>query len=296
MGFAVGRAVSLAATLVGQRAGFAYAAPTCTRVASQWAVVFSAECTQWFKQMGRTRGSEPESCTQEFTGAVMVESFPWNDAVVIVDNETPGDDISLQPEEDVVKYGSGIVIMQTSWDMNDERMWQPRTSSSAHRVYSEVEYIASDENNYLDFDLSVHFEPDNSRNNSAMRSLTAVPTAEVDETDVEEFIEEVFTVPSLAEDESGEGTMYHPTYVYSYEQESYDFSYGFELEDLDSYSFEFVDTASEAGMGSSMYSSSFSYSFNHGDYSYSLEGGRESERVPPNAVQSVTSMDVSECT
>ena len=45
-----------------------------------------------------------------------VEAFPWNDAVVVVDNETPGEDFSLQPEqEDMVKYGSGIVIMQTSW-------------------------------------------------------------------------------------------------------------------------------------------------------------------------------------
>ena len=45
----------------------------------------------------------------------MVDNFPWNDAVVVVDNETPADDFSLQPAQDVVKYGSGIVIMQTSW-------------------------------------------------------------------------------------------------------------------------------------------------------------------------------------
>lgn len=44
-----------------------------------------------------------------------VDAFPWNDAVVVVDNESPGEDFSVQPEQDVVKYGSGIVIMQTSW-------------------------------------------------------------------------------------------------------------------------------------------------------------------------------------
>lgn len=45
----------------------------------------------------------------------MVETFPWNDAVVVVDNPNPGDDFSVQPEQDVVQYGSGVVIMQTSW-------------------------------------------------------------------------------------------------------------------------------------------------------------------------------------
>lgn len=52
---------------------------------------------------------------QAFTGAVEVEEFPWNDAVVVVDNESPADDFSLQPEQDVLQYGSGIVVMQTSW-------------------------------------------------------------------------------------------------------------------------------------------------------------------------------------
>lgn len=52
---------------------------------------------------------------QGFTGAVEVEAFPWNDAVVVVDNESPGEGFSLQPEQDVLKYGSGIVIVQTSW-------------------------------------------------------------------------------------------------------------------------------------------------------------------------------------
>ncbi len=60
-------------------------------------------------------GIHCHSSFQGFDGAVMVDSFPWNDAVVVVDNETPADDFSLQPEQDVVKYGSGIVIMQTSW-------------------------------------------------------------------------------------------------------------------------------------------------------------------------------------
>ena len=55
---------------------------------------------------------------QAFTGAVEIEEFPWNDAVVVVDNESPSQDFGLQPEQDVVKYGSGIVIMQTSWVSN----------------------------------------------------------------------------------------------------------------------------------------------------------------------------------
>lgn len=135
-----------------------------------------------------------------------------------------------------------------------------------------------------------------------------ISAVQIDDTDVEEFIEEVFSVLLVAEDESGEANTYHPTYVYSYEQESYGFSYGFELEDLGSYSFEFVDTAPEEGEASPMHSYSFSYSFEYGDhshsygysyeygdYSYSLGGGRATERIPPNAVQSVTSMDVSAC-
>lgn len=60
---AMGRLVSLAAVFLGQ-AGFASAAPTCTRIASQWAVVFPAECTVWFQQAGRRQGGVPESCSQ----------------------------------------------------------------------------------------------------------------------------------------------------------------------------------------------------------------------------------------
>lgn len=52
---------------------------------------------------------------QQLTSAVSVENFPWNDDVVVVDNETPGDDFSLQSEQNVLKFGAGIVIMQTSW-------------------------------------------------------------------------------------------------------------------------------------------------------------------------------------
>lgn len=59
--------------------------------------------------------SSPFAPLQQFTSAVLVENFPWNDDVVIVDNETPGDDFSLQPEQPVLKFGAGIVIMQTSW-------------------------------------------------------------------------------------------------------------------------------------------------------------------------------------
>lgn len=37
--------------------------------------------------------------------------------------------------------------------------WYPRTTSSAERIYSEVQYISTDEQNYLDFDLRVRYEP-----------------------------------------------------------------------------------------------------------------------------------------
>lgn len=59
----MGRLISLAAVSLGQ-AGLASAAPTCTRIASQWAVVFPAECTVWFQQVGTRQGLSPASCTQ----------------------------------------------------------------------------------------------------------------------------------------------------------------------------------------------------------------------------------------
>lgn len=37
--------------------------------------------------------------------------------------------------------------------------WYPRTTSSAGRIYSGVKYISTDEQNYLDFDLRVRYEP-----------------------------------------------------------------------------------------------------------------------------------------
>eukprot|EP00752_Nemacystus_decipiens_P009533 g8521.t1 len=278
----MGRLASLAGVFLGQ-AGLASAAPTCTRVASQWAVVFPAECTLWFQQVGSRQGIRPESCNQSFSGAVEVEDFPWNDAVVVVDNESPGEGFTLQPEQEVVQYGSGIVIMQTSWDMEDGMAWQPRTFSSAERIYAVVEYISSNENSYLDFDLSVRYEPERFRRRRYARSLTADGAAGVD-SDFAEFFEP--TEPPIGED-AREGT-YRPAYVYSYEQESYSFSYSFELEDLESYSYEFIDSMSEEGP-----------SYSHGDsYSYSYEFREEvgSEPPPPGAVQSVTSMDIYVCT
>lgn len=64
MNSAKGRLVYLTAVFVGQLVGFASAAPKCTRVANQWAVVFPAECTEWFEQTRGRRGSAPESCSQ----------------------------------------------------------------------------------------------------------------------------------------------------------------------------------------------------------------------------------------
>lgn len=46
--------------------------------------------------------------------------------------------------------------------MESGGMWKPRMTSSAQRIYSEVEYISSDEQNYLDFDLRVRYEPEES--------------------------------------------------------------------------------------------------------------------------------------
>lgn len=63
---AMARLVILAAAVLGQ-VGLASAAPTCTRVASQWAVVFPAECTMWSQQVGRQEGPRPDSCSQVCT-------------------------------------------------------------------------------------------------------------------------------------------------------------------------------------------------------------------------------------
>lgn len=53
---------------------------------------------------------------QVLAGDVVVDDFPWNDDVAIVNNESPGDEFSVeQPEQEVVQYGSGVVILQTSW-------------------------------------------------------------------------------------------------------------------------------------------------------------------------------------
>ncbi len=50
-------------------------------------------------------------------------------------------------------------------------MWKPRMSSSAERIHSEVEYISSDEQNYLDFDLRVSYEPEDSPSRGSARVL-----------------------------------------------------------------------------------------------------------------------------
>lgn len=64
--------------------------------------------------------------------------------------------------------------------MEDGMAWQPRTSSSAERIYSEVEYISSNENsNYLDFDLSVRYEPEPTSTGPVTRSLSDAKSAKV---------------------------------------------------------------------------------------------------------------------
>lgn len=57
--------------------------------------------------------------------------------------------------------------------------WQSRTSSSAERIYSEVEYISSNEKSYLDFDLRVRYEPERSPPGPSARRLTADGAVEV---------------------------------------------------------------------------------------------------------------------
>lgn len=66
-----------------------------------------------------------------------------------------------------------------SQDMENGVAWRPRTSSSTERIYSEVEYISSNERSYLDFDLSVRYEPERSPLGPSARSLTADGAAEV---------------------------------------------------------------------------------------------------------------------
>lgn len=56
--------------------------------------------------------------------------------------------------------------------MEDGSLWQSRMSSSAERVYAEVEYIASDNHKYLDFDLSVRYEPEHPPPGSLTRALS----------------------------------------------------------------------------------------------------------------------------
>lgn len=102
-----------------------------------------------------------------------------------------------------------------------------------------------------------------------------------DMADVEEILELSATPPPLEQDANGD-LSYEPAYIYSYELESYDFSYSFELEDLDSYSYEFIDSMFEEE--SSPYSQTYSYNFRDGE---------EVSVPPPSAVQSVTSLDVS---
>lgn len=87
------------------------------------------------------------------------------------------------------------------------------------------------------------------------------------------------------DDESSYSYAYFPTYVYSYEQVSYDFNHSFDLEELfESYSYELVDPF-ELG-------ESFDFSFSH-SFSHSYSYGMEIYAPEPNDVFSVTSMDVS---
>lgn len=62
------RVVSIVA-LLSTWVDFALAAPTCSRVATQWSVVFSEECTRWYQQQsrgheGREMSTPPKGCTQ----------------------------------------------------------------------------------------------------------------------------------------------------------------------------------------------------------------------------------------
>lgn len=51
--------------LVGYASNTASAAPICKRVASQWAAVFKAKCTQWYHEGNdRMEGHPPAGCTQ----------------------------------------------------------------------------------------------------------------------------------------------------------------------------------------------------------------------------------------
>eukprot|EP00904_Undaria_pinnatifida_P007046 jgi/Undpi1/3471/HiC_scaffold_16.g06843.m1 len=262
-------AVGLAsvALAVGQ-ASLASAAPTCAREASQLTVVFSVECTKWFQEAGHEKGEMPKQCTQELSGGVLLDAFPWNDDVVVVDDEYPSEDFSLQPARNVVKYGAGIVIMQTTWDMKNGYAWHVRDDSNAERVHHEVEYLTSEGHKYIDLDLHVHYSPP---------SRNTPPSA--GDGSVEGWFN---TLPpdSLGQEDSESFSYsyaYYPTYVYSYDQET---SWSFEIEDLEVESSE-----------------SYSYAFDVEGMSYSYGFGFDEELTDGvDTFESVTSLDIYVCT
>lgn len=90
---------------------------------------------------------------------------------------------------------------------------------------------------------------------------------------------------------------YFPVFVYSYEQESYDFTYSFELEDLQSSSHDFSETPE----GVHNYLSSYDYGYSFGyttndDFSYNytdtVEDTKKKDMLGPDDVRSFTTMDV----
>lgn len=64
---------------------------------------------------------------QEISADLSLEMFPWNDDVTVVDDPEPTDAFSLQPEENAVRYGAGVVIMQSTWVRSHRTRLHPAT-------------------------------------------------------------------------------------------------------------------------------------------------------------------------
>lgn len=51
---------------------------------------------------------------QNFTGGVAVDTFPRNNKVIVMDNKLATDTFDIQPSQEVVQHGAGVVIVQTT--------------------------------------------------------------------------------------------------------------------------------------------------------------------------------------
>lgn len=63
--------------------------------------------------------------------------------MVVVDNEMPGDGFSHQPELNALKYGAGVVIVQTTWvSCIAMHTFVVKSGAAHHTIYGWVSYTA----------------------------------------------------------------------------------------------------------------------------------------------------------